>query len=70
VNDLSFFYYGVVCVSLTLLGLVLTVLELHRMSPAKSPIDRSHNPENGVAACAQAGVVAEAMPRRRDRSLW
>jgi hypothetical protein len=32
-NDLSFFYYGMVCVLLTLLGLVLTVLEFHRMSP-------------------------------------
>ena len=39
-NDLSFFYDGVVCVSLTLLGLLLTVLEFHRMSLPKSPINR------------------------------
>ena len=38
-NDLSFFYYGMVCVSLALLGLLLTVLEFHRMSPSKNPID-------------------------------
>jgi hypothetical protein len=39
VNDLSFFYYGTVCVSLALLGLLLTILEFHRMSPSKNPID-------------------------------
>ena len=36
VNDVSFFYYGMVCVCLTLLGLVLTVLEFHRMSLPKA----------------------------------
>jgi hypothetical protein len=36
VNDPSFFYYGMVCVSLTLLGLLLTVLEFRRMSPSKN----------------------------------
>jgi hypothetical protein len=39
VNDLSFFYYGMVCVCLALLGLLLTVLEFHRMSPRKNPIE-------------------------------
>jgi hypothetical protein len=40
VNDLSFFYYGMACVSLTLLGLLLTVLEFRRMSTrSKNPID-------------------------------
>ena len=38
-NDPSFFYYGMVCVCLTLLGLLLTVLEFRRMSPSKSSID-------------------------------
>ena len=38
VNDVSFFYYGMVCVSLTLLGLVLTILEFHRMSLAKGAL--------------------------------
>jgi hypothetical protein len=38
VNDLSFFYYGIVCVSLAVLGLLLTVLEFRRMSPSKNPI--------------------------------
>jgi hypothetical protein len=58
VNDLLFFYDGVVCVSLTLLGLLLTVLEFHRMSPSKNPIDRRANLDNEGAACEQAGVVA------------
>jgi hypothetical protein len=48
VNDLSFFYYGMVCVSLTLLGLLLTVLEFHRMSPGKNPSDQR-------LGCARAG---------------
>jgi hypothetical protein len=39
VNDLSFFYYGTVGVSLTLLGLLLTVLEFRGMSPSKNPVD-------------------------------
>jgi hypothetical protein len=39
VNDLSFFYYGMVCFSLTLLGLLLTVLEFRRISSSKNPID-------------------------------
>lgn len=32
VNDLSFLDYGIVCFSLTLLGLLLTILEFRRMS--------------------------------------
>jgi hypothetical protein len=32
VNDSSFFDYSMVCFSLTLLGLLLTVLEFRRMS--------------------------------------
>jgi hypothetical protein len=39
VNDLSFFDYGMVCVSLAVIGFVLTVLEFRRMSPRKNPID-------------------------------
>jgi hypothetical protein len=39
VNDLSVFYYGMVCASLALLGFLLTVLEFRRMSPSKNPID-------------------------------
>jgi hypothetical protein len=39
VNDLSFFYYGMACVALALLGLVLTVLEWRSMSPSERPID-------------------------------
>jgi hypothetical protein len=39
VNNLSLFYYGLVCVCLALLGLLLTVLEFRRMSSSKSPID-------------------------------
>jgi hypothetical protein len=39
VNNPSFFYYGMVGVSLTLLGLLLTVLEFRRMSPSKNLID-------------------------------
>ena len=31
-NNLSLFYYGVVCVCLALLGLLLTILEFRRMS--------------------------------------
>ena len=38
-NNLSLFYYGIVCVCLALLGLVLTVLEFRRMSSSKNPID-------------------------------
>ena len=38
-NDLSFFYYDVLCFSLTLLGLLLTVLEFRRISPSKDPND-------------------------------
>jgi hypothetical protein len=30
-NDPSFFYYGMVCFSLTLLGLLLTVLEFRQV---------------------------------------
>jgi hypothetical protein len=41
VNDPSFFYYGMVGVSLALLGLLLTVLEFRRMSPRKNLIDRT-----------------------------
>jgi hypothetical protein len=40
VSDPSFFYYGTVCVSLTLLGLLLTVLEFRRMSPSKNSMVR------------------------------
>jgi hypothetical protein len=40
VSDPSFFYYGMLCFSLTLLGLLLTVLEFRRISPSKNP-DRS-----------------------------
>jgi hypothetical protein len=36
VTEISFFYYGLVCVCLTLLGLALTVLEFHRMSLPKA----------------------------------
>jgi hypothetical protein len=39
VNDRLFFYYGMVGVSLALLGLLLTVLEFRRMSPGKNPSD-------------------------------
>jgi hypothetical protein len=59
VNALFFFYDGVVCVSLTLLGLLLTVLEFHRMSARKNPIDRRDDLDNEGAACEQAGGVAE-----------
>lgn len=38
-NDPAFFYYGMVCFSLTLLGLLLTVLEFRRMSRSKNPTD-------------------------------
>ncbi len=31
-NDFSFFDYGMACFTLTLLGLLLTVLEFRRMS--------------------------------------
>jgi hypothetical protein len=41
VNNPSFFYYGMVGVSLALLGLLLTVLEFRRMSPSKNLIDRT-----------------------------
>jgi hypothetical protein len=41
VNNLSFIYYGMVCVSLAVLGLLLTVLEFRRMSPGKNPTDRT-----------------------------
>jgi hypothetical protein len=40
VNDPWFFYSGVVCISLTLCGLLLTVLEFHRMTRGKNSIDR------------------------------
>jgi hypothetical protein len=36
VNDPSFFYYGMVGVSLALLGLLLTILAFRRMSPSKN----------------------------------
>ena len=36
VHNPSFFYYGVVGVSLALLGLLLTVLEFRRMSRSKN----------------------------------
>jgi hypothetical protein len=39
VNDPSFLCYGMVGVSLALLGLLLTVLEFRRMSPSKNLID-------------------------------
>jgi hypothetical protein len=39
VNSSSFFYYGMVGVSLALLGLLLTVLEVRRMSRSKNLID-------------------------------
>jgi len=39
VNNLSLFYYGIVCACLALLGLLLTVLEFRRMSSSKNPID-------------------------------
>jgi hypothetical protein len=39
VNDLSLFYYGMGCVCLALLGLLLTILEFRRMSSSKNPID-------------------------------
>jgi hypothetical protein len=39
VTDLSFFYSGVVCFSLTLVGLLLTVLEFRRISLSKDPSD-------------------------------
>jgi hypothetical protein len=39
VNDPSFFYYGMGCIGLTLVGLLLTVLEFRRMSPSKNSID-------------------------------
>jgi len=35
VSDFSFFDYGMACFSLTLLGLLLTVLEFRRMSTRK-----------------------------------
>lgn len=47
-NDLSFFDYGMVCFSLTLLGLLLTVLEFRKMSTRSNPVARtsraSHSP--------------------------
>jgi hypothetical protein len=41
VNNLWFIYYGMVCVSLAVLGLLLTLLEFRRMSPGKNPTDRT-----------------------------
>ena len=38
-NNISFLYYGMVCISLALLGLLLTVMEFRRSSPSKNPID-------------------------------
>jgi hypothetical protein len=54
-NDLSFFYYGMACVSLTLLGLLLTVLEFHRMrrrgvaEPRRRAIGIAQRDSTGVA---------------------
>jgi hypothetical protein len=39
VNNISFLYYGMACVSLALLGLLLTVMEFRRLSSSKNPID-------------------------------
>jgi hypothetical protein len=39
VNDLSFFDYDVVCFSLTLLGLLLTVLEFRKTSRSDAIIE-------------------------------
>jgi len=41
VNDLSFFDYGIVCFSLTLLGLLLTVFEFRNMSTRSNPVART-----------------------------
>ena len=46
-NDLSFV---TVCFSLTLLGLLLTVLEFHRMSRTKNPIDLTR--QSGQRKCS------------------
>jgi hypothetical protein len=44
-NNPSFFYYGLICFSLTLLGLLLTVIEFRRTSLRKNPIpQRMHLP--------------------------
>jgi hypothetical protein len=45
VNDSSFFYYGMVGVSLALFGLLLTVLEFRRMAPSKNLIDLTRQRE-------------------------
>ena len=53
-NDPSFFYYGMVCFSLTLLGLLLTVLEFRRKSPGKNPTDLTqYSEEELVSATAR-----------------
>jgi hypothetical protein len=67
-NDLSFLLYGVACVSLTLFGLLLTVLEFHRMSPARSPIERREiwttklQPVNKVASLPKRGPAVVTGP--------
>jgi hypothetical protein len=58
VNDPAFYYYGTVCVSLSLLGLLLTVREFHRMSPSNNAIDR-HNRDrlSGIAMLEGSSVL-------------
>lgn len=49
-NNLWFSYYGIACVSLAQLGLLLTVLEFRRMSPSKNPIDLTRQSEEEVVS--------------------
>jgi hypothetical protein len=51
VNDLSFFDYDVVCFSLTLLGLLLTVLEFRKTSRSDAIIETTKlQPVNTLAS--------------------
>jgi hypothetical protein len=56
VNNFSLFYDGIVCVSLALLGLLLTILEFRRMSPSRDPIDLTRqSEEQEVQTATDAG---------------
>jgi hypothetical protein len=50
---------GMVCVSLTLLGILLTVLEFHRMSPSENAIAQRPDRRASFRGDATAETLSE-----------